>query len=50
MLALERIFDKYPQYVSLSGLETSFTASPEEKESLTSFLSELAYLQVLIVK
>jgi hypothetical protein len=47
--ALERVIEKYPQYVSMKHLET-FAESEEAKENLFGLLSELAYLQVLIVK
>ena len=49
MKALEKIIEKYPQYVSMGALEATLDTD-EARESLRAFLGELAFLQVLIVK
>lgn len=48
ILALERVAEKYPEYVPLKTLET--IAGEDSLENLHGILSELAFLQVLIVK
>ncbi|TNV80787.1 hypothetical protein FGO68_gene12386 [Halteria grandinella] len=48
ILALERVVQKYPEYVPLKTLET--IAGEESSENLHGLLGELAFLQVLIVK